>query len=168
MSEYPDNFLLTVFELRMLDVDKELHNMAQVEIRFFDPEIPTVDKQAIADTTQGLVFCIHYPNEVRSRRTVHGIRLLPGDITLIVPALDTDISNSDAQYELEITEGSDNWPKNGAMGRTRNAARVATQARADRVSQALRVVHPTFSHNVFEVNGFATGWTQYKPSGEQA
>jgi hypothetical protein len=126
--------------------------MAQVELRFF--EDLGENKADIARVTELTVANVHYGQETVS----------PGDITLVVPVLDLGLSKSDANFELEISEGSDNWPRD-AEGKllVDLLAEEALQERAERISAALRKTFSHFSHNIFEVNGLATGWVQYKP-----
>lgn len=140
--------------------------MAQVELRFFDQGLGNEAKAGICDFAQGVVFRTHYPDDVAERERPSGILTLqPGDITLVVPQLNYGLSRSDAQYELEISEGSDNWPRDehGQL-LAEEAARAALQARADRISQSLRQAYGMYSHNIFEVTGQGTGWAQYKPA----
>ena len=141
--------------------------MAQIELRFFNPSIDSEVKRTICDVAQTTVFRVHYPDDVPARRTGGGgILLKSGDITLAVPILDTSFSISDADYELEISEGSDNWPAD-ADGEylAGKAAAMALEQRAERISSALAGVQQGLAHNIFEVNGQATGWVQYKPDG---
>ena len=78
--------------------------------------------------------------------------LQPGDITLVVPVLNTRLSKSDADYEVEISEGSDNWP-----------SRVANvQKRAVKLSKLLQIGFPELYHNIFDVTGIGTGWASYR------
>ena len=141
--------------------------MAQVEFRFFDGALPIYKKQAICENAEGFVFRVHYPNEVDSRRILHGLRLRPGDVTCAVSVLDTSLSKSDAQYELEISEGSDNWPRNEeGLILPHDEAKIVLDKRAEQISILLRKIFPDVSHNIFEVTGQATGWVQYKPEPE--
>lgn len=139
--------------------------MAQVELRFFGQAIEADARRELCELVQTTVFGVHYPEMVDSRQARHGVIMLhPGDITLSVPILDIELSSSDADYELEISEGADNWPKdkNGVhlMGKS---AEEVLQARAERISTALVSLYAGFSHNVFEVSAYGTGWAQYKP-----
>ncbi len=140
--------------------------MAQVELRLFNPDMSFEKKQRLCEFVQTSVFRVHYPEELPDRRTGSGIVLKPGDITLVVPRLETGLSVSDADFELEISEGSDNWPKDESgsylLG---NAMQEALEQRASRISKAIQGAHGAYSHNIFEVNGQGTGWVQYKPSG---
>lgn len=125
--------------------------VAQIELRFFDPEIPVDIKRAVATEIVKIVFSVHYPNEIASRAEQGALHLMPGDVTLVVPVIDTELSQSDAQFEAEITEGSSNWPQ----------TQSELQERADRISNVLASRFEDVSHNIFEVNGLGTGWVQY-------
>ena len=128
--------------------------MAQVELRFFDEEIERETKLHIADASELIVANVHYDQDPR-----------PGMITMVVPILDTDLSQSDASYELEISEDSKNWPCDEAGQLLIGImAKKALQARAECISRYLAGLYADLSHNIFEVNGQATARTPYKPS----
>lgn len=118
---------------------------------FFDPNMEVSTQQALAAALPKIVFRVHYPDDVASRMRDDKLILAPGDITLVVPVIDRSISQSNAQFEVEITEGSSNWPE----------TQPEVQARAERVSELLAALFGEISHNIFEVNGVATGWVQY-------
>ena len=129
-------------------------HMAQIELRFFTALEP--DKMlGIARVAKAAVANAHYGLDEPG----------PGVITLIVPSLAIDMSESDASYELEISESSDNWPRDPATGEllTHDPATEALGKRAEVISAALRASFASESHNIFEVTGIATGWVQYKP-----
>lgn len=128
--------------------------MAQIELRFLT-DFETEKKRDIADLSKAVVNLVHYGNE----------ELAPGDVSLFVPVLDLGLSDSDAEYELEISEGSDNWPKDAATGLylAPDLAKDVLEDRARLISKALREAFADDSHNIFEVDGIATGWVQYKP-----
>lgn len=128
--------------------------MAQVELRFFTL-FGDSKRLAIAQLSKATVAKVHYDIDEVS----------PGDITLVVPELDTDLSESDANYELEISESSDHWPRDPETGEllVHDLAEAVLKERAERISMALREVFVNNSHNIFEVNGMATGWVPYKP-----
>ena len=138
--------------------------MAQIELRFFDDTIETDKKRQLCDFLMKEVFTVHYPSLVEERTQDGKLVLAPGDISLVVPVLDTDLSQSDAQFEVEITEGSANWPQD-ASGEmlSHQEAKHQTQERAQKISTALTTICAEYSHNIFEVNGVATGWVSYKP-----
>ena len=79
--------------------------MAQIVLRFLvDFEYGT--KKEVANLAKLAVAKVHY--DIDQPR--------PGDVSLFVPVLDTASSDSDAAYELEISEGSDNWPRDPKTG----------------------------------------------------
>ena len=133
--------------------------MAQIELRFFTPTERS-KKLEIARLSMATVAMVHYGIEIIS----------PGDITIAVPLLDTELSDSDANYELEISEGSDNQPKDPLTGEllVHDLAQEVLNERAIRISTALRKVFRRDSHNIFEVTGITTGWVQYKPDKVQS
>lgn len=128
--------------------------MAQIELRFFN-ELKRKDKRAIAELVIPAVAKVHYAFDVVS----------PGDITLDVPLLNTSLSVSDADFELEISEGSDNWPRD-EYGKllAHDPAKAVLDERAQKISDAILEEKRlrNLSHNIFEVTGIATGWLQYK------
>ena len=133
--------------------------MAQAILRIFTPGIVESKGERLSRTVEVLVFCTHYPDLAESRTvdftfpTRRPVMVLqPGDITLVVPVLNTRLSKSDADYEVEISEGSDNWP-----------SRVANvQKRAVKLSKLLQIGFPELSHNIFDVTGIGTGWASYR------
>lgn len=128
--------------------------MAQVEVRFFE-DIGREVQRDLAKACVGIVALTHYGiTEPR-----------PGDITLVVPLLDAELSSSDAAYEVEISSSSDDWPRNDAGSLlAEEAARAYLDDRAQHISEALQELHSGYAHNIFEVTGVATGWCQYKPA----
>ncbi|HUC95731.1 MAG TPA: hypothetical protein VMR76_02100 [Candidatus Saccharimonadia bacterium] len=131
--------------------------MAQIELRFLT-DFDTDKKRLLADISKYIVNIVHYGK----------VDLEPGDVSLFVPVLDTELSDSDAEYELEISEGSDNWPKDARTGLylAPDLAKDALEDRARIISGTLRKTFAAHAHNIFEVNGIATGWVQYKPGQE--
>ena len=133
--------------------------MAQIVLRFLADFEPGVKKE-IADLARLAVAKVHYDIDQPG----------PGDISLFVPVLDTASSDSDAAYELEISEGSDNWPRDPktglylayGLGGEKGPAELALDDRAERISITLSSAFASHPHNIFEVTGFATGWYQYK------
>jgi hypothetical protein len=136
--------------------------MAQIELRFLT-ELERDSKREICSLAKLAVAKVHYGIDAPK----------PGDVSLFVPFLDLEHSDSDAAYELEISEGSDNWPRDPATGlylaygngAQDGPAEMALDERAKRISDVLSEVFPTEPHNIFEVTGIATGWFQYKPLG---
>lgn len=128
--------------------------MAQIELRFFAP-FDSDKQRAIAHLCKTVVAKVHYDID----------EISAGDVTLIIPQLNASLSESDASYELEISESSDNWPKDSATGEflAHDTANQALNKRAELISATLRKAYPGDSHNIFEVTGIATGWVQYKP-----
>ncbi len=134
--------------------------MAQIVLRFLrDFECET--KKEIANLAKLAVAKVHYDLDEPA----------PGDVSLFVPVLDIATSDSDAVYELEISEGSDNWPRDPKTGLylayglngEKGPAELALDDRAKRISDVLIGAFAADPHNIFEVTGIATGWYQYKP-----
>jgi hypothetical protein len=134
--------------------------MAQIVLRFLvDFEVGA--KKGIVNLAKLAVARVHYDID----------QLAPGDVSLFVPILDIASSDSDAAYELEISEGSENWPRDPktglylpyGMSGEKGPAELALDDRAKRISDILSSAFASDPHNVFEVTGIATGWYQYKP-----
>lgn len=139
--------------------------MAQAILRVFESKVYQASMEDLCETVKREVFKTHYPHLVRerelSRTPLLGLlipELLPGDVTLVVPQLDMRFSDSDADFEVEVSEGSDNWP----------FSQSDVQKRAERLSGMIEFAFPQFAHNIFEVTGNGTGWVQYKPSNQSA
>jgi hypothetical protein len=134
--------------------------MAQIVLRFL-VDFEYGIKKEVANLAKLAVAKVHYDIDQPT----------PGDISLFVPILDIASSDSDAAYELEISEGSDNWPRDPKTGLylsyglsgEKGPAELALDDRAKRISEVLSGAFASDSHNVFEVTGIATGWYQYKP-----
>jgi hypothetical protein len=138
--------------------------MAQILLRFLvDFEFGT--KKEIANLAKLAVAKVHYDID----------QLAPGDVSLFVPILDIASSDSDAAYELEISEGSENWPRDPKTGLylpygvsgEKGPAELALDDRAKRISEILSGAFASDPHNVFEVTGIATGWYQYNPESKR-
>ncbi len=167
MSELPDNIFTYESDCSIIELltDKE-NGMAQVELKFFS-DIEREIRIEIAKLIIPAVAKVHYDLDFVS----------PGDVTLVVPVLDVDLSESDADFELEISEGSDNWPKTDDINSfhgldmasgsilMHDSVKQILDERAKSISAALLDSERlrVFSHNIFEVTGIATGWLQYKP-----
>jgi hypothetical protein len=134
--------------------------MAQIVLRFL-VDFEYGIKKEVANLAKLAVAKVHYDIDQPA----------PGDISLFVPILDIASSDSDAVYELEISEGSDNWPRDPKTGLylsyglsgEKGPAELALDDRAKRISEVLSGAFASEPHNVFEVTGIATGWYQYKP-----
>ncbi len=137
--------------------------MAQVVLRFFR-EFELETQLEIADLSKTAVAKVHYDIEAD--------QLKPDDVTLADQALNIRTSSSSAAYELEVSEGSDNWPRDPETGlylpygngKAKGPMELALDERGRRVSAVLSEVFPRLPHNIFEVTGVATGWYMYKPA----
>ncbi len=134
--------------------------MAQIVLRFL-ADLKPGTKIEIARLAKFAVAKVHYDID----------QPVPGDVSLFVPVLDTVSSDSDAEYELEISEGSENWPRDPKTGLylpygtsgEKGPAELALDDRARLISEILASTFASYPHNIFEVTGIATGWYQYKP-----
>jgi hypothetical protein len=142
--------------------------MAQVEVRAFNPSMPDGILDDLANALPKLAFKVHYPEDAVKQTKDSDLILNDGDITSVFYEINRSRSSSDADYEIEVSEGSDNWPRgeNGELlGYDEMVA--ALNDRAERISQGLRDLFGGYSHNIFEVNGVATGWYQYPGAGRE-
>ena len=136
--------------------------MAQVEMRVFNDEMWADSNRgrlkALKEQVKKIVADVHY-----------GIKEAgPGDVTIVVPLLDTELSESDADFEVEVSEGSDNWPSRskdlGTVSFRGKTPEKIVQGRAVMISKAIIAAgYHDLSHNVFVGTGDGTGWQQYKP-----
>lgn len=139
--------------------------MAEVTISIFNEEMycdRAVAKQFVWAVMHAVGY-VHYGT----------IKLEPGDITVRTLPLDLELSTSKADYELNITEGSDNWPRRRAepvVGESalqdgdvlldHDSAAKVLDNRARRISVMMMNLSALARrpHNIFEQTGIATGW----------
>ncbi|MEM6997711.1 MAG: hypothetical protein AAF413_02250 [Patescibacteria group bacterium] len=131
--------------------------MAQVELRLFDEELKGSPRAGLRDLCAVVMRSVNWVHYKKGEDEL--------DITLVVPELSVDLCHSDAAFELEITEGSSNWPKDltatsgrsdmwSVVGQLEHRAKLISYM-ITRDSELARA-----PHNIFEVTGVGTGWFQ--------
>ena len=132
--------------------------MAQVELRIFDEGLKNSPKGSLRDLCAVVMRNVNWVHYRKGEDRL--------DITLVVPELDTSLSYSDAAFELEVSEGSSNWPAERVVPHGLQVEGDPVAAQLDyraRLTSYLITRDCTLArvpHNIFEVTGVGTGWYQ--------